>query len=229
MKTKTRNRVEMYRTVITVLEKNEHRTLWSTLQAFADAYQEVSSLYGQLKEVGLPLNREGVVAYKKKLREEVSHAAYIIASAVTAYAAKTDDIELEKEVNFTRTEMAKSRTIVALGRFRKVADAAARVIDKINDHAISAETLAQYRASLERFETVATETRATATGQGARNDETHVLMERIETILKKRMDRLIEHFRLSAPGFYSHYKRARRIVDRRATRTNDEEADAVAG
>jgi hypothetical protein len=227
MENPDKNRLLMFRTVKTVLDVAEYKTIWQTLPAYVTDYGEFSRELEELQDLAMPLNKRGATAEKGDEKAALVDLAYTTAAAILAYAEREGLSGLAARVSFTRYEIQSGRDIDTAARARQVLAAAVDYVDKLADYRVDAAKIEELKATISAFETAALRPRFfRATGK-TQTREIKERTNRIERILTYRLDGLTESFFAAHPRFVNDYRNARIVHDVPATRGSEEEPAAT--
>ena len=124
MTTKQNNKLAMYLAVKAVCDAAQ--AVWTTLQAFADAYTDFTSHISNIQSLAQNqmLDTSGITQDKNQAKLAMSQSALAIANAVHAYAVKIKNNELAAKTDFVLTDLTKARDITAAEDSQNIHDLA---------------------------------------------------------------------------------------------------------
>src|SRR5476651_910085 len=105
MTTKQNNKLAMYLAVKAVCDAAQ--AVWTTLQAFADAYTDFTSHISNIQSLAQNqmLDTSGITQDKNQAKLAMSQSALAIANAVHAYAVKIKNNELAAKTDLVLTDL----------------------------------------------------------------------------------------------------------------------------
>ena len=213
MNDKQENHLSMFRTVFEVC--NQNIALITPITALNNAYTNYSTNLGLLNDVVLQqtLHIEGVAEDKANLKSKLAHVSSIVAQVVKSYAVSINDNTLKQEVDFSETDLLKSRDITIQLHCQTIQNLATTHLAALAAFGITpaimtnlATALTDYQAQM-ASPTVARDNRAVATENLAS------LITETNDLLRFQIDSNMRIFELSAPDFYKLYRNARKIID----------------
>jgi hypothetical protein len=215
------NKLRAYQTVELVLEA--HEATWSSLPAFATAVGEFTAVLPAIQALAqTQASREGASNEKAYALVALGNAAFEIGAAVHAYAVTTHDFALEGRVDFSRTTVAYGREAAVLARVRDIHAAATANLASLADYGITQAKLTAFKKKIDAFEASLAKPRQQIATSSAATQTLLAQFTDADTILNKRLDKLVYQFKETAPDFFNAYQTARSIVDLRGThKTND--------
>lgn len=142
--------------------------------------------------------------------------------AVHAFAVTTEDFALEGRVDFSRSTLVYGREAAVLARVRDIHAAATTHLAKLADYGITQAKLTALKKKIDAFEAALAKPRQQIATSSAATQTLAQQFTMADTILNKRLDKLVYQFKDSAPDFFNAYQTARSIVSLRGPRkTND--------
>lgn len=213
MNDKQENYLSMFKTVLEVCKQNI--ALISPITALDTAFANFTGKVNQINDVVMQqtLQIEGVAEDKAALKNRLAHVASIVAQVVKAYAVSINDNTLKQEVNFSESELQRSRDVSIKMHCQTIYNLANTNLVALADFGITPAIMSDLGAALADYEakmvfpTVARDNRAVATYNLA------ALIGEANDLLKLQMDPNMRIFELSKPDFYKLYRNARKIYD----------------
>lgn len=211
------NKLRAYQAVELVLET--HQAVWESLPAFATAVTEFTAVIPEIQSLAqTQASREGASNEKAYALDALGKAAFEIGAATHAYAVTAQDFALEGRVDFARSTIVYGRESAVLARVRDIHAAATASLANLADYGVTQAKLTAFKKKIDAFEASLGKSRQQiATGSAATTTLAQQFAE-ADTILNKRLDKLVVQFKESAPDFYNEYQTARSIVDIRGGR-----------
>lgn len=213
MKRSTANKLNMYGSVLSVL--NEHQTSWQAIPAMADAKSAFETRLNQLRvRVTEQLSATTGVAIDKHLRLQdlrerllpVQHALFLLGRA-------TGNILLKERNHLTKSELEKL----------SLSELAVHCADLKNDldtyggqlagYGITQQALDELIPLLESVGEVNNSTRKAIIKRKNITGSIANLEHELDELLRVELDRLILVFKQTAPALFTSYQSARIIID----------------
>lgn len=207
------NKLSMYLTTEKVVDANN--PIWAGMPAFVAAKDAFSD---KIMEIGKERQRQekattGVTKDKAAAEEAAISKAVSVASATYAYASVVGNNGLKDEVNYSPSELRKSRDTILIDRLRVILNAANTHAADLVDYGIAAADLAELDALVIAFEDQVQNPRAAISERATATGALQALFDETDIILKEQLDKLMEVYRNTSFQFYSQYKKARLIID----------------
>ena len=226
MTDKQENKRSMYLAVKETVDN--FNTAWAGLPAFVTAYGLYTTRLTELNDVRLQQEKatEGVTKDKAEAKEDAIAKAIVVSSAVSAFASVTENETLRGIVDYSQTDMDRSRDTLLIDILRVIYNAANDNAAALVDYGIAATDFGEFEGLIDTYESVVQSPR-TAIGEGAAATEYLVeVIAAIDNILKNQMDKLVEVLKNAEGEFYAKYEKARIIVDLRSGGPADTDPDA---
>lgn len=227
MKDSLANRRKMHLATQAVL--TEHRSAWEATSPFLNNYNILNQLLSEFEEHRMKqeASYKGITLDKLKAKTNLVDEMLLAIGAVKSYAADTGDNTLYETVNYTHSDLLRSRSNILIDRAKLVLKALggereneqAMVADPFAAYGYNVDMRARFAESIAAFEKLQIRplgARSTRKGATAALD---ALSDRISEHLKRKLDNNMEAFRQRLPKFYSAYKDARIIMDSGSTGT----------
>ena len=213
MKSKQENKLSMYYAVQRVCNANP--LVWGGLPAFVTAFNDLKTSIGKVENI-LKIQERGILGVAKDknvIRDSMIDLTLRIAGAVFAYASDTNNLILKGKVDFSRSELRHERDSFCIQHSQAVADEANNVIGALGTYGILPADITLLRSKAADFTSALSAPRTAIAERKGATDEIGKQMRKTDVILKEKLDKLIEKFKVSNVDFYKLYFDARRIVD----------------
>ena len=170
------------------------------------AYIEAQALIQAGKTTGLTLN-------KTNAKKAMCDKAFEISSAVGSYASTVKNAELAAQVDFTYSDIARSRDIETAGLCENIRTLATNNLVQLADYAVTAADLTDLAKKIAAYKSaLANPTDARVSKKTATANIEAGFIE-FDDILENRMDKLMPKFQAISADFVKDYWNARNIVD----------------
>jgi len=213
MTDKQENKRSMYIAVQKVC--NKFNSVWSGLPAFVTAFGDFETtiadidIQRQIQEGKIT----GIAENKSKEEEEMRQATIEIAAAVFAYASKIGDNELKEKVNYTPSDLIRSRDTILKDICQTIHDEANAVIAELADYGKTPADLKKQQNEIDDFADILAKPRTAIGTRATATSKLVELFQQGDALLKDQLDKLLVNFQTSNPEFYNQYNNARIIVD----------------
>ncbi len=189
------------------------RSVWLVLKSIlADAHKglitEIESAESKMNSV-----HEGRTEQKNNAETVLAEKAARIASTVKAYAIINNDMNLAENNDWTVSKLLKMADLEKLNRIKSIRDDAKANEAGLADYGITAEDLTDLDSFLTTYESFFTEKGIAFGERSATRKEMTELFEKINNILRNRIDLIMEIFAAEETDFYNRYQHAKTPVD----------------
>jgi len=207
------NKLSMYETTGEVLDANS--ALMSNLPGLVIARSALANKTLEIRQVNMIQikSTKGKTQDKAARKLLLADTSYGVAAAVQAYAAVTENNDLYELVNFTRTALRETEDEGLEQVCQLIHDEANGVVGSLLDYGVDSTDLLNLQGLITAWGTQSQAPRMAISERKMATQTLPSLFKDADAILKKRMDKLMEKFRVSNPEFYATYHVARRIVD----------------
>lgn len=219
---KQENKMSMYRVVEKLLDDNN--IIWNGTPAFVTTKTAFSS---KLTAISTASQQQqaiitGISTDKNILKTSLVDIATPVAAAVIAYASQTNNNELLNAVNYTHTQLIKTRDDM-------LGDRCQIIHTKANDNLVALAAYGITAAVLTTLQNAITTytTKVPAPGTAKQSKKTATinlrnLFKETDVILKFQLDKLMLVYKTTNSDFYNNYVGGREIIDLGATHTKME-------
>ena len=204
--------LNMYEATSDVL--HNHELIWTANVPFSDAVDDLDAnidAIGNLRDQQ-EVDTTGVTDDKDLKRVTLEGQTYTIASATVFYASVTNNRDLLKKVNFTRSQLDKARDNELPGMSKQVHQAAAANAAALLPYGITAIMIAALNTAIEEFVDYISKPRAAKSETSAATEQLPKVYTDTDKVLEERLDKGMEIFK-SSTDFYTQYFNARIIVN----------------
>lgn len=216
---KQENKLSMYRVAEKLLDDNS--IIWNGTPGFVISKGLFS---GKIVAINTAAAQQqaiitGVSTDKNVLKLSLVDKAAPVAAAIIIYASQNNNNELLEAVNFTHTQLIKTRDDLLGGICQNIHTKATENLLALADFGITAGSLTALQAAITAY---SVKVPAPGTAQLTKSTATfnlRKLFKETDVILKMQVDRFVLTFKSSNPDFYTAYQKARVIKDLGATHT----------
>jgi hypothetical protein len=214
MNSKQQSHFKMFVATLGVLDlfqttRQEIADFLAARNALAGALEDIRT--GQRQQAGVTT---GVTADKRQARWELCQAAALVGGAVAAWADKQDNHELFDAVDYRAADLLHQSEQTCLIHAQAILEAGTASLAALTPGGtLTQADLTDLQSKLEAFKTLLTQPRQTQAVTKGATDVLPAKLDAADRILERRIDRLMERYRVGQPEFYQAYKVARVIVD----------------
>lgn len=203
----------MYRATEAHLDANTGK--FSSNTSFQTAYAEFKANIPKISAAAQQKSGSlsGIATDKSNLKDTLSRETARIAGFVFAYASTVGDAPLASEMDFSATDLRRSRDENLAPRCQAIHDKTAARLTELKDYGVTQAKLDALQAAITAYATATPKPRNAASIRKTVNADINALFTAADRILKSRMDKLIEVFRADEPDFVAEYFSNREIVD----------------
>lgn len=206
------NSLRSYKAVTVVLET--HEATWSTHVGFTKAVTEFNGILGDIGEQAqIQLESEQASQEKLDVRQALGTAAYEVSAAIHAYAVEVHDLALEARVDYSRSSIALGKEDQVISRCWAIHALATQQLANLAENGITTAKLNAFKKKIEAFGAVQSKPRNRVNKNSAATRALETLFRDANTVLRKRLDKLVSQFAEANPTFVKEYDAARVVVD----------------
>lgn len=212
-------KLNMYQSVKLVMDANQ--LIWQVLIAMVAAFTGFTGKLAALI-VAAREQEENIKGYseQKRLRRiTMAEKANEIRSAIQAFAVETGNMVLFEKVNYSLTELLSGSGNRSRSRSQIIHEEAQEHETALADYGVTPEEIAELAEAIESFATIIAQPKEYIAKKKYYTELISSLIKDIDGILKNKMDKLMENFRLTAPQFYKEYFNNRIIFDAKTNYT----------
>lgn len=213
MKSKQENKLSMYYAVQRVCSANT--PVWGSLPAFVNAFNELKTSIGKVESI-LKIQERGILGVAKDkdaIQDSMIDLALRISGAVFAFASDTNNLILKGKVDYSRSELKQVRDSICSQRCMSIADEANSVIGALGTYGILPADITTLKSKVVDFTNALAAPRTAITERKGATDELEKQIKKTDTVLKEKLDKLIERFKTTSSDFYKLYFDSRKIVN----------------
>ncbi len=155
----------------------------------------------------------GYALKKRTQKKVVVILTDIIAGAIRTYASMTNDTVLQDKVKYSRSDLWRLGDLKFDGLANEIISISTSLLTELTEYGINQETIDNYTAELNLFNTIRTEPREAIKKRKAITALLKPLMSELRNTINVRLDSMMKKFELSHPEFYVEYTKQREIVD----------------
>ena len=212
-------KLNMYRATQQHCEDNA--AIVATVPAFSTAFNsfksKVAAIIATVQQEDLVT--KGVTIDKSEAKKTLCQLAADIAAPIFAFASSTNDNKLKQEVNFSYSDLFKSKDDQLAPRCQNIHDAGTSNLAALAPYGITAATLTTFQTTIDNYQTKVPTPRNAAALKVTIRTNLRNLIKETDKVLKEQMDKTAVGFKTSNPDFVRTYKANRVIIDPTKTTT----------
>ncbi len=213
MTTSQSNKLTMYETVLKTLQA--HSYVWNDAHVVAEAVNELAQLLPQIRQGGATeaTSLKGVTEAKRNKKEEMANRTRTLAGLTSAYAAKTKNATLQAALNFSFSELLRTKDNLALDRCTAILVQIRPLGPQLEAYGITAADLQALEADITAFHTLIGTKGQQQSSRTANTQTLSELFRQADTLLKTQLDNLMLRYAHSHRAFCDAYSASRVIRD----------------
>jgi len=213
MKAAQESKLNMYRA--TQMYCADNATIVGTVPAFSTALNsfnvKVSAIMAAARQEDLVT--KGITIDKSQARKTLCQLTADIAAPVFAYASATSNNQLKQEVNFSYSDLYKTKDDILVPRCQNIKDLAAQNIRAMAAYGLTEASLNALQTEIDNYQAKVPTPRNSAAQKKTIRANIKNLFKEADTVLKEQMDKTLAGFKATNPDFVSTYKANRVIID----------------
>jgi hypothetical protein len=193
-----------------------YQPVWINDMVFAASYNAFKSKIPLIEQ-----NRDAQLTPTKWATENkeikqgiVEEKMRFVINRLQSFANATGNNDLYSSVNFTPTDMKRSRGAKLIGICNVIVTKANENMGELANYGITPAVITDLEAANSAFSDSLTTPGTLKSGTKTATENLAILFKEAETILTKRLDLDIEVYKHSNPDFYSQYKNARMVISK---------------
>lgn len=155
----------------------------------------------------------GVTLSKGDLKNLLALKAGILCGAMFAYANETKNQELTSLSGHSPTALYKLPDREFAQQLKAIVNLATEHLDALADQAVTQDQITEVSTSLDDFHEMIGMPRSIILQVSTASKAVEQLVRETADMLNEQMDPMMLRFRLTDPGFYEGYQRARTLID----------------
>ncbi|MBN1133001.1 MAG: hypothetical protein JXR52_01960 [Bacteroidales bacterium] len=213
MKKKYKNKFTAYQNIIGVLNKNsdvygDHPVALSSVEEFRD-------LVEQIKVIGekIDFDYSKLTAMKKQVKHDLAEIVSAIAAAIAIYAEEIKNPDLQAASSKTYTDIRRSADFATLEQSRALQTLALKHSEQLAGYMVSEADLAELKRLIDAFDAIYMKKEESFSESVMDNKRMEGLFKKVDTVLLKKIDRVVKKLKPVNKDFHDSYFQARVIVD----------------
>lgn len=194
---------------------NDNPAIVATIPAFQTAAGTLNTTIAGIIATAQQedLVTKGITVDKAEAKKTLCQLAADIAAPIVAYAAATKNNKLLKEVNYTHSDLIRTKDDQLAPRCKNIYDAAQANAAALRDYGITATTTETLLTTINNYQAKVPDPRNAAAQKATIRTNLKNLIKEADQILKLQLDKTVLGFKTSHPDFVTAYKANRVIID----------------
>ncbi len=208
------NKLEMYQAVQTYLDA--HTEKWSGVPILLTLKNELDELLIQLRDHSdiQEASRVFLGADKNNQKRFVSEKADILNDALEAYAAITNNAELEQKAARSFSDLYKLRNQDFITIITETITLLEHHLKALSDYGVAQDQITDLKNSFDQFLSLQGQPRQYRIAGKQATQSLLTLFANTSNLLNNKMDKIVKRFKRTDINFYNGYLAARIIVDK---------------
>lgn len=213
MKRTTSNKLNMYQTVMSVM--NDHQAIWQGVPAVTNAMGSLSSKVSQLRtKLGEQAIVTPGVADEKQLHlSDLKERVMVMQQALYLHGRSSGDVALKKRNDQTRSFILKLNTAKFAVRCAELKHDLDVYGAELFQYGITHQAIDELLPNLLNVNEVNITTRQAILKRKTVTESINDMEREIDELLHSEMDRLALVFKFNEPTFFQAYRSARLVID----------------
>lgn len=194
---------------------DNHGAVWAALVPFSNAVTAFRAKIVSIEdEVAIQeMDLLGYAKDKALKKETMAEKALSVARQTFAFAEDTGDVVLREKMSHSRSTLMSPRDAVVAQKCQGIHTEATAVLAGLAPYGILAADLTELQTLIDDYEAVISAPRTAITVRKGSTEQIETLIQEGTLILTNRLDKMMDEFKLTSPGFYQEYFDARIVVN----------------
>ena len=162
---------------------------------------------------------KGITVDKSEAKKSLCRLTTDIAAPIFAYASASANNKLKQEVNFSYSDLLRTKDDVMAPRCQNIKDLATANLAALASYGLTAAGLTALQTEIDTYQAKVPTPRNSAAQKKTIRENLKKLIKEADTVLKEQMDKTVVGFKAAHPDFVSTYKANRIIIDPGKTQT----------
>ena len=186
---------------------NQNNGIWSGLPAFVTAFSDYEAIIADIQNnrVVQEKDTKGVTLDKGSAEEALIEKTLVVSTGTYAYAVATNNNTLKEKVNYSPSDLRRSRDTILRDICQLIHDEANAVIGDLADYGILPADLTDLQNKINAYNNAIAAPREAITDRSRATEELKEHFKRMDVVLNDRMDKIMEQFKKDNPKFHRQY------------------------
>lgn len=200
---------------------NDNAAIVATVPAFATTLtafnSKVSAIISTAQQEDLVI--KGITVDKAAAKKTLCQLAADVAAPIFAFASAGGDNKLKEQVNFSFSDLFKTKDDVLAPRCQNIKDAGTANLAALAPYGLTAASLTALQTTIDSYQVKVPTPRNSAAQKKTIRENLKKLIAEASTVLKEQMDKTVVGFKAAHPDFVATYKTNRKILDPKQSAT----------
>jgi hypothetical protein len=156
---------------------------------------------------------KGITVDKSEAKKTLCRLTTDIAAPIFAYASTTTNNKLKQEVNFSYSDLLRTKDDLMAPRCQNIKDLGTANIDALKPYGITAAGLDALQTEINNYQVKVPTPRNSAAQKKTIRENIKNLFKETDIVLKEQLDKTVVGFKAANPDFVSTFKANRIIID----------------
>jgi hypothetical protein len=156
---------------------------------------------------------KGITVDKSEAKKTLCRLTTDIAAPIFAYASATANNKLKQEVNFSFSDLLRTKDDVMAPRCQNIKDIGTANVDALKPYGITAAGLDALQTEIDNYQVKVPTPRNSGAQKKTIRENIKNLIKETDIVLKEQLDKTIVGFKATNPDFIYTYKANRIIID----------------
>jgi hypothetical protein len=156
---------------------------------------------------------KGITVDKSEAKKTLCRLTTDIAAPIFAYASSTANNKLKQEVNFSYSDLLRTKDDLMAPRCQNIKDLCTANLTALKPYGITAAGLDALQTEIDNYQVKVPTPRNSAAQKKTIRENIKNLFKESDLVLKEQLDKTVVGFKTSNPDFVSTYKANRVIID----------------
>ncbi len=207
------SKLNMYRA--TQKHCTDNAAIVASVPAFATTFAafnvKLSAIIAAVQQEDLVT--KGITVDKALAKKILCQLTADIAAPIFALASATANNQLKQEVNFSYSDLFKTKDDVLAPRCQNIKDLGTANLPALAPYGLTAASLTALQTEIDNYQVKVPTPRNSAAQKKTIRENMKNLFKEIDIVLKEQMDKTVVGFKAANPDFVSTYKANRVIID----------------
>lgn len=213
MTSKQESKINMFRA--TQKHCTDNAAIVATVPAFETALNvfnvKLSAIIAAAQQEDLVT--KGITVDKSLAKNSLCRLITDIAAPIFAYASATSNNKLKQEVNFSYSDLLRTKDDIMAPRCQNIKDLCTENLSALKPYGITAAGLDALQTEIDNYQVKVPAPRNSAAQKKTIRENIKSLIKEADMVLKEQLDKTIVGFKASNPDFVSTYKANRVTID----------------
>jgi len=207
------NKLTMFKAVLSFLKLNI--SAWGNSTVMAELISKLEALIGEIESIRLITDSDltGITAEKLVEQEDLIDKAYELSSILYAMASRSENKVLQGKVDFTETELQKTRGGELISTCVAIASLVSENLATLVPYEVTQADVSVLEEMISSYSENLPTHRVSVSERKAANDRLKEVFSTVDTLVNEQLDRMMVRYRNNSTDLYAAYNNARTTVN----------------